>query len=137
VSGCIFCAIVTGDAPARLVREDERTVAFLDLNPATRGHALVVPRTHATDLLDADPTDVAALATAAQELARATVEALDADGVNVLQSSRPAAFQTVFHLHLHVIPRYVDDGLRLPWVPTPGDPSAMDETAHTLRSALA
>jgi histidine triad (HIT) family protein len=137
VAGCIFCSIVAGDAPARIVREDAATVAFLDLNPATRGHALVVPRRHAADLLDAAPEDVAAIATAAQAVGKAAMDHLGAAGVNLVQSSRAAAFQTVFHLHLHVIPRYEDDGLRLPWVPAPGDTAEMDAAADVLRDALA
>jgi histidine triad (HIT) family protein len=136
VTGCIFCSIVAGDAPARIVHEGESTVAFLDLNPATRGHALVVPRRHADDLLDADPEDVAAVATAAQAIGRAAMERLGADGVNLVQSTRAAAFQTVFHLHVHVIPRYEGDGLRLPWIPAPGDTAEMDRAAEDLRAGL-
>jgi histidine triad (HIT) family protein len=136
VSDCIFCAIVAGDAPARLVHEGPRTLAFLDINPATHGHTLVVPRTHATDLLDAAPEDVEEVATVAQRIARAAVDHLGADGVNLLQSTGAAAFQTVFHLHVHVVPRYEDDGIRLPWIPTPGRPEEIDAAAATLRDAL-
>jgi histidine triad (HIT) family protein len=137
VAGCIFCAIVAGDAPARVVHEGPRTLAFLDINPATRGHALVVPKAHATDLLDASAEDLAAVAGVAQQLARAAVEGLGADGVNLLQSTGAAAFQTVFHLHVHVVPRYEGDGILLPWIPTPGDPEVIDAAATALRSALA
>jgi histidine triad (HIT) family protein len=136
VAGCIFCAIVAGDAPARVVHEGPRTLAFLDINPATRGHALVVPKAHATDLLDASPEDLEAVAGVAQRLARAAVDVLGADGVNLLQSTGAAAFQTVFHLHVHVVPRYEGDGIHLPWIPTPGDPDEIDAAAATLRSAL-
>jgi histidine triad (HIT) family protein len=136
VSDCIFCAIVAGDAPARIVHEGPRTLAFLDVNPATYGHTLVVPRTHATDLLDAAPEDVEEVATVAQRIARAAVDHLGADGVNLLQSTGAAAFQTVFHLHVHVVPRYEDDGIRLPWIPTPGRPEEIDAAAATLRDAL-
>jgi histidine triad (HIT) family protein len=136
VNDCIFCAIVAGDAPARMVHDGPRTVAFLDLNPATRGHALVVPRAHARDLLDAPREDLEELVAVGQRLARAAVDHLGADGVNLLQSTGAAAFQTVFHLHVHVVPRYVGDGLELPWVPTPGDPAEMDEAAAVLRSGL-
>ena len=118
---CLFCKIVAGDIPATLVREDERTVAFMDINPATRGHLLVVPREHVTDLLEIGSEDLAACAAAAQELASRVRERLDADGVNVLNSCGRAAWQTVFHFHLHVIPRYASDPLRLPWTPEPGD----------------
>jgi histidine triad (HIT) family protein len=118
---CLFCKIVAGDVPATRVYEDERTVAFMDINPATRGHLLVVPRAHARDLLEVDPEDLSACAMAAKQLAARVSERLDADGVNLLNSCGSAAWQTVFHFHVHVIPRYVGDPLQLPWHPAPGD----------------
>jgi histidine triad (HIT) family protein len=121
---CLFCKIVAGELPATIVAEDERTIAFMDINPATRGHALVIPRAHAADLHAIDPEDLRAVAVAAQELASRARDRLDADGVNLLNSNGAAAWQTVFHFHVHVIPRYEGDPLRLPWVPGPGD---MDE----------
>ena len=121
---CLFCKIVAGELPATIVAEDERTIAFMDINPATRGHALVIPRAHARDLYDVDPEDLAAVAVAAQQLATRVRDNLGADGVNLLNSSGAAAWQTVFHFHVHVIPRYEGDPLRLPWVPASGD---MDE----------
>ena len=117
---CIFCKIVAGELPATIVDEDERTVAFMDINPATRGHALVIPRTHAPDLLSVDPEDLNAVALAAQRLAARVMERLAADGVNLVNSCGAVAWQTVFHFHVHVIPRYAGDPLRLPWVPAPG-----------------
>src|ERR1044072_1384946 len=123
---CLFCKIVAGEIPATRVREDERTVAFMDINPATRGHLLVVPREHAVDLTEVSPEDLAACAAAAQELAITVKEKLGADGVNLLNSCGRAAWQTVFHFHVHVIPRYDTDPLRLPWVPARG---ARDELA--------
>ena len=117
---CLFCKIVAGEIPSERVDEDERTVAFMDINPATRGHALVVPRRHAANLLEIDPEDLAATVAAAQRLARAASERLGADGVNLLNSCGAAAWQTVFHFHIHVIPRYEDDPLRLPWMPVAG-----------------
>jgi histidine triad (HIT) family protein len=119
---CIFCKIVAGELPATIVAQDERTVAFMDINPATRGHLLVIPRRHAQDLHEIDPDDLAAVAQAAQRLAGTVTERLGADGVNLLNSCGSAAWQTVFHFHIHVIPRYQDDPLRLPWTPGPGDP---------------
>jgi histidine triad (HIT) family protein len=131
--GCLFCRILDGELPASIVDEDERTVAFMDINPATRGHALVIPRNHATDLFDTDPEDLAAVAVAAQRLAKRMPEALGADGVNLLNACGPAAWQTVFHTHMHVIPRYVDDPLQLPWIPAPGDMDAIAAAAQDLR----
>ena len=118
---CIFCKIVAGDLPATKVHEDERTIAFMDINPATRGHVLVIPRAHAKDLLEVGEDDLAACSATAKLMTARISERLGADGVNLLNSCGPAAWQTVFHFHLHVIPRYDDDPLRLPWVPGPGD----------------
>ena len=131
---CIFCRIVAGEIPARVVAQDELTVTFLDIAPATRGHCLVIPRAHATDLLDIAPDQLSACARAAQRAAKRIVEKLDAPGVNLIQSSRAAAWQTVFHFHIHVVPRYEGDALRLPWVPAPGDPEAIAATAEELRA---
>jgi histidine triad (HIT) family protein len=130
---CLFCKIVAGELPATIVAEDERTVSFMDINPATRGHALVIPRAHARDLLEVAPDDLAACALAAQRLARRQVEVLAPAGINLLNSCGAAAWQTVFHFHLHVIPRYEDDPLRLPWVPGPGDMDEIKATGEELR----
>ncbi|MDQ3849934.1 MAG: HIT family protein [Actinomycetota bacterium] len=129
---CLFCKIVAGDVPATVVAEDERTVAFMDINPASRGHALVVPRAHARDLHDIGADDLQACILAAQGLAGRVREKLGADGVNLLNSSGSAAWQTVFHFHLHVIPRYERDPLRLPWVPAPGDAEEIQAAAAQL-----
>jgi histidine triad (HIT) family protein len=118
---CLFCKIAAGEIPATRVREDERTIAFMDINPATRGHLLVIPREHAADLLDVGADDLAACLMASKELARRLKEKLGADGVNLLNSCGRDAWQTVFHFHVHVIPRYAGDPLRLPWMPEPGD----------------
>jgi histidine triad (HIT) family protein len=100
---CLFCGIVAGDVPAQIVDADEHTVSFMDINPATRGHALVVPRAHATDLMDVSDEDLERTMVAARRLARRIDETLEPDGFNVLNASRPAAWQTIFHYHLHVI----------------------------------
>ena len=130
---CLFCKIVAGEIPSTRVDEDERTVAFMDINPATRGHALVIPRRHAANLLEIEAQDLAATIAAAQRLARTVSERLGADGVNLLNSCGPAAWQTVFHFHIHVIPRYEDDPLRLPWTPSAGDPDDIAAAAQQLR----
>jgi histidine triad (HIT) family protein len=129
---CLFCKIVAGEIPATRVHEDERTIAFMDINPATRGHLLVVPREHYRDLMEIDPEDLAAVAKAAQKVAKTMGERLGSDGVNLLNSCGRAAWQTVFHFHLHVIPRYATDPLRLPWTPEPGDRDEIAEAARAL-----
>jgi histidine triad (HIT) family protein len=130
---CIFCRIIAGEIPSQMVDEDERTVAFMDISPATRGHALVVPRRHTRDLLEISAEDLEATVLAAQRLARRAHERLGAAGVNLLNSCGQAAWQTVFHFHVHVIPRYEDDPLRLPWTPQSGDPDQIAAVADQLR----
>ena len=132
---CIFCKILAGELSATIVDEDERTIAFMDTAPATRGHALVIPRTHVADLLTIDHDDLHAVATAAQRLAQRVKERLGADGVNLVNSCGAVAWQTVFHFHVHVIPRYEGDPLRLPWVPAPGDPDEIAAAGRQLTGA--
>ncbi len=131
---CIFCGIVAGSVPAFKVHEDEQTVAFMDINPATRGHCLVVPKAHADDIVAASASDIAACSTVASELAERAITKLGADGAAVISLCRPAAGQTVFHLHFHVIPRYEGDGLKAPWLPTVGDMAEIEATAEELRA---
>ena len=132
---CIFCKIVEGELPSTRVDEDERTISFMDIAPATRGHALVIPREHSSDLLSVEEEDLRAVADASKRLAARAKERLGADGVNLLNACGAVAFQSVFHFHMHVIPRYEGDGLRLPWVPAPGDPEEIEAAAQELRSS--
>ncbi|MBA2506760.1 MAG: HIT family protein [Thermoleophilaceae bacterium] len=130
---CIFCKIVAGELPAAKIAEDEHTVAFMDLNPWTRGHALVIPREHSRNLYEIHEQDLAATVSAAKRLALAVRDRLGADGVNLLNSCEPAAWQTVFHFHVHVIPRYEDDPLRLPGQPMQADPDELEKVAGEIR----
>jgi histidine triad (HIT) family protein len=132
-SDCIFCKILDGKLPSTVIDEDERTVAIMDVNPATRGHALVIPRSHSRDLLEIDADDLSAVTAAAQRLAGAVKERLRADGVNLINSCGQRAWQTVFHFHLHVIPRYEGDSMRLPWTPAPGDPLEIAAAAQEIQ----
>ncbi|HST55457.1 MAG TPA: HIT family protein [Solirubrobacteraceae bacterium] len=134
---CIFCKIVAGELPATVVAEDERTLAFMDIAPATRGHVLVIPRAHHRDLLSIESEDLLAVASAAQRVAQLAKQRLGADGVNLINSCGAQAWQTVFHFHVHVIPRYAGDPLKLPWVPAPGDPEQIAEAAAALSTAAA
>jgi histidine triad (HIT) family protein len=131
--GCLFCRIVAGEVPAQIVAQDERTVTFMDINPATEGHVLVVPRAHSRDLFEIGADDLAAVVAAAGRIARLMPDRLGADGVNLINSAGPAAWQTVFHFHVHVIPRYAGDPLRLPWVPAAGDLAEIAAAADRLR----
>jgi histidine triad (HIT) family protein len=131
--GCIFCAIAAGDGPAHIVDSDERTLAFMDINPATRGHALVIPREHSSDLLEIGEEDLAATMAAARRLAQRMRDTISPDGINILNSCGRAAWQTVFHFHLHVVPRYDKDPLKLPWRPTTGDSAEIERVAAQIR----
>ena len=130
---CIFCQIVAGDLPAEVIQEDDHTVAFMDINPWTRGHALVIPRAHSKDLYEVEDADLHHTAAGAQRLAARMKEGLACDGVNVLNCCEPAAWQTVFHFHLHVIPRYDDDPLELPVRPRQAKPEELAAVAAELR----
>jgi histidine triad (HIT) family protein len=132
-SDCIFCKIVAGELPSQIVAEDERTVVFMDVAPATRGHLLVVPRNHYRDLLAIEHDDLVATISTAQRMAQRVAERFGAEGVNILNSTGRAAWQMVFHFHIHVIPRYDGDPLRLPWTPEEGDREEIAAAARELR----
>ena len=111
--GCIFCAIVEGQAPAEVVFEDEETLAFMDINPANPGHTLVISKRHIQDIYGMDEETAAAVMRTAVRVARAIKRALQPDGMNLIQSNERAGGQDIFHFHIHVIPRWYGDGLRL------------------------
>jgi histidine triad (HIT) family protein len=114
VEGCIFCAIVGGNAAAVVVDEDEQTLAFMDINPWATGHVLVVPRRHAVDLLDIDPDDLVAVMAGAQRMARRIEERLAPSGVTLFHSTGADAGQQVMHLHVHVVPDVVSPENAMP-----------------------
>jgi histidine triad (HIT) family protein len=130
---CIFCAIVAGEQPAHVVDEDESTIAFLDILPWTRGHALVVPRRHSRNLYEIDDDDLRAANLAAKRLAGRMRDRLECDGINLLNSTEQAANQEVFHFHIHVLPRWSGDGLRLPPRPEPPANDELTQVASELR----
>jgi histidine triad (HIT) family protein len=105
----------------------------MDIAPATRGHALVIPREHSANLLELSDEDLEHTMRAARRLAETMQETLEPDGFNILNSCGPAAWQTVFHFHVHLVPRYDDDPLKLPWVPTEGDPEEIADVAAEIR----
>ncbi|MGQ0482933.1 MAG: HIT family protein [Pseudonocardia sp.] len=137
---CLFCGIVAGAIPSVKVAEDAATYTFMDINPASDGHLLVVPRRHSRDLLDIPADDLTAVTLAAQRIARTAVGEFGADGVNLLNCCGADAWQSVFHFHLHVIPRYVDktrDRLGLPWKPgVPGDKDVISALGGRLAAAV-
>ena len=133
---CIFCEIVAGNIPAARVYEDEHVFAFMDIAPANPGHTLLIPKRHYRNIFDM-PVEVGSqIMQAAIPLATAIRAALTADGFNLFQANEPAGFQTVFHFHLHLIPRWSGDGLRSPWHPREADTTEIAEIAAKIRGAL-
>ncbi|MDO3403248.1 HIT family protein [Mycolicibacterium neoaurum] len=135
---CVFCAVVAGEAPAIRIHEDDDLLAILDIRPFTRGHTLVIPKTHSVDLTDTAPDTVAAMAALGQRIARAARRSgLHADGNNIAINDGKAAFQTVFHIHLHVVPRRAGDKLSFAkGMLVRRDPDR-EESGRLLRTALA
>lgn len=119
---CIFCMIANGDIPARTVYEDDGFRVILDMGPATKGHALVLPKEHYADLFEITAEDAKAAMDVARKTAAVLKEKLGADGLNIVQNNGEAAGQTVSHFHIHLIPRYHNDGQLIGW--KPASPSA-------------
>jgi histidine triad (HIT) family protein len=134
---CVFCKIRDGQIPSAKIHEDARTLAFMDINPLNPGHCLVVTRTHAPTLFEATVEDLQAAIAAARKVALALRTALQPDGLNMLQANGAAAFQSVPHFHLHLIPRWTGDGKGFDWMLVPGDRDAITRTADRLRALLA
>lgn len=135
---CVFCAIVAGEAPAIRIHEDEDLLAILDIRPFTRGHTLVLPKQHTVDLTDTPPATLAAMAVLGQRIARAArVSGLHADGNNIAINDGKAAFQSVFHLHLHVVPRRDGDKLSFAKGMLLRRDTDREESGRLLRAALA
>jgi histidine triad (HIT) family protein len=133
---CIFCRIVAGQIPCHRLWEDEATLAFLDINPANPGHALAICKDHHGNLFETPPATLARVMATAQRVALAVQAELRPDGLNILQANGPGAAQSVPHLHLHVLPRRLDDGLAMNWGLKPGDPAALAALATRLRARI-
>ena len=129
---CIFCRIAAGEIPSKTIYEDERFRVILDLGPATKGHALILPKEHAGDLYELPEESAAKAMTLAQKIGKTMVQKLHCDGLNLVQNNGEAAGQTVRHFHLHLIPRYVNDGQSINW--KPGKPS--DEELEAIRKTI-
>jgi histidine triad (HIT) family protein len=134
---CVFCKIRDGQIPSVKVDEDERTLTFMDINPLTAGHCLVVTKHHAATLYESDVADLQAAMATARRVALAIRETLKPDGLNMLQANGPAAFQSVPHFHMHLIPRWASDGKGFDWKPVPGEREAIVKTGERLRAFLA
>ena len=116
---CIFCKIVAGEIPSTTIYEDEDFKVILDINPASKGHAVILPKNHAKNLFELPDDDAEKIFKVARKCGAAMMEVLHCDGLNVLQNNGEAAGQTVFHLHVHLIPRYDGDNVHIKWIPNP------------------
>jgi histidine triad (HIT) family protein len=136
MTDCVFCKIRDGAIPSVKVYEDARTLAIMDINPLNPGHVLVLTKAHAATLFESSPDDLGAAIVAAQTVARALRQALQPDGLNMLQANGAAAFQSVPHFHLHLIPRFKDDGKGFDWKLVPGDRAQITANGERIRAAL-
>lgn len=135
MTDCVFCRIVAGTEPSDMVYKDERVVAFMDVNPAAEGHVLVVPRAHARTIVEIEDEDAAAVMRGAARVARAIKAALDPEGFTLFQANETAGWQDVFHLHVHVVPRWTGDSLIQPWTDVIADGNRR-EIAGRIAAAL-
>jgi len=109
---CIFCKIISGELPCNKIYEDEEILAFLDINPIAKGHTLVIPKKHCLDIFDIDDDSVEKVARVCKNISVAMQKGIGAEGINILHASKKVAQQTVFHFHMHVVPRFSDDSIK-------------------------
>jgi histidine triad (HIT) family protein len=133
---CIFCKIVAGQIPSFKLYEDAHTLAFLDINPANAGHSLVIPKGHAPNLIVSDDADLGKVMATVRRVAAAIDKTLSPYGINLLQANGPGAAQSVFHFHMHIVPRMKDDNLLMNWHPKPGDKAALATMAERIRANM-
>ena len=136
MSDCVFCKIRDGQIPAMRIYDDERTMVIMDINPINSGHCLVITKAHAATVWDAEPADLQAAITTAKKVAMSIRDTLKPDGLNMLQANGPAAFQSVPHYHLHLIPRWENDGKGFDWTLVPGDRAHIQSVGERLLQAL-
>ena len=134
---CIFCELVAGDIPAARVYEDDLTLAFMDLGQVNPGHVLVATKRHAATLFDITPEEAAAVMQTAQKVAQAVQAVFDPPGLTLLQANGKEGDQTVFHFHMHVVPRHGNDGIALSWPRKEPGAEVLNGYAERLRAALA
>ncbi|MDA0996719.1 MAG: HIT family protein [Proteobacteria bacterium] len=133
---CIFCKIIDGQIPCFNILDDDKTLAFMDINPVAPGHALVVPKCHTPDIDDAPAEWLGPVMASVSRVAGAVRDELSPDGINVVQANGPGAKQSVFHIHFHVIPRHLGDNLTMNWDLQPGDMGEIGKLAERLRARI-
>lgn len=136
MQSCIFCKIAKGEIPAVKVYEDEKVLAFMDINPINDGHTLVIPKKHAENIFEISPEDLSEVISIAHKIARAIKNSLNPEGLTVVQLNGRIAGQVVPHFHVHLIPRKEDDPLKISWMMIPGDMDKIKATAEKIRSIL-
>lgn len=136
VSNCIFCKIIDGEIPCFKLHEDDDSLAFMDINPASEGHALVIPKQHSSDVHAVSDAAISSTVITAKKIASAIEKTLSPGGINLIQCNGPAAAQSVMHFHMHVLPRRDGDDLKLNWGLEPGDMDAICKLADRIREHL-
>ncbi len=131
---CLFCKIIAGELPSTPVYEDEDYKVILDVNPAARGHVIIIPKKHAANIFELEDEEAAKVFPIAKKIAAALRKTYHCDGINILQNNGEAAGQTVFHLHVHVVPRYYGDDVNIMW--EPGNTPDLEEVAQEIRKNL-
>ena len=133
---CIFCKITNGEIPSATVYEDSICRVILDVNPANKGHALIIPKEHFDNIYSMDAETAAKIFTIATEVAKAQKAELNPDGLNILQNNGEAAGQTVFHFHMHLVPRYIKDNVTMTWIPGKADTEELSALSKALRKRI-
>ena len=136
MTDCVFCKLRDGQIPSMKIFEDDTTIAFMDINPINSGHCLIITKTHAANLYEAEVADLQAAIATAQRVAVAMRDGLKPDGLNMLQANGPAAFQSVLHFHMHLIPRWNNDGKGFDWKLVPGNREQIIKVGERLRALL-
>lgn len=132
MDSCIFCKLANGEIPSKTLYEDEDFRVILDLGPATKGHALILPKRHSADLYELPDETAAKVMVLAKKMAAKMTEKLQCDGFNIIQNNGETAGQTVMHYHLHLIPRYQDDGQKILWKPTEVSQEELEQTQNRI-----
>ena len=133
---CIFCKIANGEIPSRTLYEDEDFRVIFDISPASKGHAIILPKKHAANIFEISEEDASKIYVVAKKVATALSEELQCDGINILQNNGETAGQSVFHLHMHIIPRYKDDTVNIKWKPGVPDEDLLDRLSEKLKKVF-
>lgn len=135
-SNCIFCKIANGEIPSKTLYEDDSFRVILDISPASKGHAIILVKNHAENIYNLSDEDAGKIYVVAKKVAIAMQKVLKCDGMNILQNNGEAAGQTVFHLHMHVIPRYNGDQVQIKWTPQDAADQISEEVAKEIRENI-